>query len=128
MLRGLVEVQPKNSSDPSASGDLIALQQPSRAYHSSRHLNPPERLSAEYGVSFAPGLSPSASRSKGDDLEMSPPLSPAEPPSPGDVAEVQPSVWEPYMNRYRLVGLCTASLGNALFDGAAGALIPYMEK
>jgi hypothetical protein len=39
-----------------------------------------------------------------------------------------PTVWEPYMNRFRLFSACVMSIGNALSDSAAGALIPYMEK
>ena len=57
----------------------------------------------------------------GNELEMS------RPPTP-DAVEVVPSVWEPYMNRYRMISICLMNLGGAMNDGAAGALIPYMEK
>ncbi|KAH7129145.1 major facilitator superfamily domain-containing protein [Dactylonectria macrodidyma] len=38
-----------------------------------------------------------------------------------------PSLKVPFMNRFRLLAVCVANFGNALNDGAAGALIPYME-
>lgn len=59
------------------------------------------------------------------DLEMS---RPATPEPSDDAVEVVPTVWEPFMNRFRLLAVCLANLGNALNDSAAGALIPYMEK
>jgi hypothetical protein len=59
------------------------------------------------------------------DLEMSQPPTPT---SPRAVVEVMPSAWNPYMNRFRLMAMCIASIGNGLTDSAAGALIPYMEK
>jgi hypothetical protein len=46
---------------------------------------------------------------------------------PEDYVEAMPSVWEPYMNRYRLVAMCLGGLINGLNDSAAGALIPSME-
>lgn len=39
-----------------------------------------------------------------------------------------PSVWEPFMNRFRLMTLCLAQIGSGMNDGAAGALIPSMEE
>lgn len=59
-----------------------------------------------------------------NDLEMSRPPSPA----PGEVVEAEPSAWDPPMNKWRLLSVCLANLGNGLGDSAAGALIPYMEK
>lgn len=59
------------------------------------------------------------------DLERSRPASPV---LEVDAAEVVPSVWEPYMNRFRLLAVCLSNFANALSDSAAGALIPYMEK
>lgn len=41
---------------------------------------------------------------------------------------VVPSVWDPYMNRFRFVATCVTTIADALSDGAAGALIPYIEK
>ncbi|GKU14517.1 unnamed protein product [Fusarium langsethiae] len=60
-----------------------------------------------------------------NDLEMSRPNTPD---SNTEVVEVLPTFWNPFMNRFRALFGCLAQLGNALSDGAAGALIPYMEK
>jgi hypothetical protein len=60
-----------------------------------------------------------------EDLEMSRPVSPD--PAP-DAVDAVMSVWNPFMNRFRLLSLCLCSLGDGLSDSAAGALIPYMEK
>ncbi|CRK24205.1 hypothetical protein BN1708_013875 [Verticillium longisporum] len=45
-----------------------------------------------------------------------------------DIAEPLQSMWDPYMNRWRLLTACLMNLGNGLNDSAPGALIPYMEK
>lgn len=63
--------------------------------------------------------------SPGDDVEMSRPPSPE---SPTDGVEIQPSIWEPYMNRYRFMSACILNFQNGVNDSAPGALIPYMEK
>lgn len=60
-----------------------------------------------------------------NDLEMSRPNTPD---SNTEVVEVLSTFWNPFMNRFRALFGCLAQLGNALSDGAAGALIPYMEK
>jgi hypothetical protein len=60
-----------------------------------------------------------------NDLEMSRPNTPD---SNTEVVEALPTFWNPFMNRFRALFGCLAQLGNALSDGAAGALIPYMEK
>jgi hypothetical protein len=65
-----------------------------------------------------------------NDLEMSRPASSDDSRTdvrPEDYVEAMPSVWEPYMNRYRLVAMCLGGLINGLNDSAAGALIPSME-
>lgn len=41
---------------------------------------------------------------------------------------VVPSIWDPYMNRFRFLATCVTTIADALSDGAAGALIPYVEK
>lgn len=58
------------------------------------------------------------------DLEMSRPSTPR---ASVHAVDTVPSVWQPYMNRFRLPAMCLAILGNGLSDSAAGALIPYME-
>ncbi|KAJ2969035.1 hypothetical protein NQ176_g8876 [Zarea fungicola] len=60
-----------------------------------------------------------------DDLEMSRPSSPD---APADAVALVPTVWEPYMNRWRLLLTCASALAEGMSDSAAGALIPYMEK
>jgi hypothetical protein len=58
------------------------------------------------------------------DVEMSRPASPV---LPSEV-EILPSIWDPYMNRFRFLSSCLMNLQNGLNDSAPGALIPYMEK
>jgi hypothetical protein len=60
-----------------------------------------------------------------EDLEMSRPVSPD---PAADAVDTVMSMWDPFMNRFRLLSLCLCNLGNGLSDSAAGALIPYMEK
>lgn len=62
------------------------------------------------------------------DLEMSRPSSPVSGGGPDDGVDIVQSVWDPYMNRFRLLSACLMSVGNGLNDSAPGALIPYMEK
>lgn len=59
------------------------------------------------------------------DVEMSRPASPV---LPSDSVEILPSIWDPYMNRFRFLSSCLMNLQNGLNDSAPGALIPYMEK
>jgi hypothetical protein len=42
--------------------------------------------------------------------------------------EALQSVWNPYMNRFRLLSACLMNFANGMNDSAPGALIPYMEK
>ena len=75
--------------------------------------------------------SPSRHDLDGDDLEMSRPTTPLrdDTDSSGGVeVEAMQSVWEPYMNRFRLLAMCLMLFGNGLNDSAPGPLIPYMEK
>lgn len=37
------------------------------------------------------------------------------------------SMWDPYMNRWRLLYACLMNLANGVSDSSTGALIPYME-
>ncbi|KAF5647295.1 tetracycline resistance [Fusarium sp. NRRL 52700] len=60
-----------------------------------------------------------------DDLEMS---QPDRPDSNTETVGVAPTIWNPFMNRFRLLSTCLSQINNALSDGATGALIPYMEK
>lgn len=60
------------------------------------------------------------------DLEMSRPASPVL--NHEDGVEALQSMWEPYMNRFRLLSACSLNLMNGMNDAAAGPLIPHMEK
>ncbi|ROW13981.1 hypothetical protein VPNG_04094 [Cytospora leucostoma] len=67
------------------------------------------------------------------DLEMSRPASPAaavvdDAGHADDGVEALQSVWDPYMNRFRLMSVCLINFLNGLSDSASGPLIPYMEK
>lgn len=83
----------------------------------------------------APTASGDASSPGHHDLEMSRPATPhsnrnrsRESEGEGFTAEVQATVWEPYMNRFRMAAVSVIFFGIGLYDSAAGALIPYMEK
>lgn len=68
------------------------------------------------------------------DLEMSRPASPVaasrrhlhEPRDEG--VEALQNVWDPYMNRFRLLSACCMNLMNGMSDSASGPLLPYMER
>lgn len=63
------------------------------------------------------------------DLELSRPVSPVGPGAgQEDGVEALQNMWDPYMNRYRLMSACFMNLLNGLSDSASGPLIPYMEK
>lgn len=61
------------------------------------------------------------------DLEMSRPSSPV-PVRDDDGVEALQSVWDPYMNRFRLLSACLMNFMNGMSDSASGPLLPYMEK
>lgn len=66
------------------------------------------------------------------DLEMSRPASPAVANSDSgprdDGVEALQNLWDPYMNRFRLLSACLMNLGNGMSDSASGPLLPYMER
>lgn len=66
------------------------------------------------------------SGSASSDLEMSQPSSPVLPRDDG--VEALQSMWDPYMNRFRLMSACLMNLMNGMSDSASGPVIPYMEK
>jgi hypothetical protein len=125
MLRNLVEVQAHQSSQDEV---LVPLTAPQRAvprtYPGAPHKDDSIELQRVARDDEGAVQEPSA-RSEDDDLEGSRPASPV---GSVNAVEVLPSVWEPFMNRYRLAAVCLANFCGALNDGAAGALIPYMEK
>jgi hypothetical protein len=132
LLRNLVEIE----SQPSPSETSRPLTAPQKAYAyqrtysyqgqeepaSARRPSLPRDDSYITGGVATPGT---------EDVLLDPDLERSRPASPAlevDVVEVVPSVWDPYMNRFRLLAVCLSNFGNALSDSAAGALIPYMEK
>lgn len=125
MLRNLVEVQsgpasPNEESAPlTAPAKAVPRTYPGAPYEPD-NVDQPRRPRSERAPS---GIT--TPRTENDDVEMSRPASPV--PS-GETTEALPSVWDPYMNRFRLLAVCLSNFGNALNDGAAGAIIPYMEK
>lgn len=125
MLRNFVEVQ---SGPASPSDEYAPLTAPpkavARTYPGAPHKDNSIELQRVPRSDGCPSgvMTP---RTEFDDLEMS---RPASPHSTNETVEVMPSVWEPFMNRFRLFSVCLGNLGNALNDSAAGALIPYMEK
>ncbi|KAM0321904.1 hypothetical protein ACHAQA_009801 [Verticillium albo-atrum] len=132
LFKSLVEVESREISagTNSAGGSFPPPPQKavSRTYPGAPHRGNEsielQRLHNEHAAS-RPSSRPSTPPS-GSDLEMSRPASPSQ--DPADVAEPLQSLWDPYMNRWRLLTACLMNLGNGLNDSAPGALIPYMEK
>lgn len=122
-LRNLVEIQ----SGPSPDEATRPLTAPEKTYQRSYSYQeePVEtrRAASSHAGVFSSGVV--TPRSEDTDLERSRPTTPV---LEVDAVEVVPNVWEPYMNRFRLLAVCLANFGNALSDSSAGALIPYMEK
>lgn len=127
LLRSLIEVQSEQTRRTSEDA-LTPLTVPERTVPRTYPGAPQKDSSIELQRipqtdEQAPGAVPPDTDDV--DIEMSRPSSPV---SSANVVEVVPSVWDPYMNRFRLLAVCLANFGNALSDGAAGAIIPYMEK
>jgi hypothetical protein len=59
-----------------------------------------------------------------NELEMSRPSSPQH----GSSVDIIQTIWNPYMNRFRLTAVCVISLGLGLNDLSSGALLAYIEK
>lgn len=125
MLRNFVEVQ---SGPVSPSDEMAPLTAPARAvprtYPGAPHKGDSIELQRGPRGDGAPSgvVTP---RTEDGDLEMSRPVSPV---VTRESVEAIPSVWDPFMNRFRMFAVCLGNLGNALNDSSAGALIPYMEK
>ncbi|KAK5988094.1 hypothetical protein PT974_12233 [Cladobotryum mycophilum] len=122
-LRNLIEVQ----SGP-ADEAITPLTAPARAVPRTYPGAPQQEDSIELQRlprNDTPSIEVITPQPQDEDLERSRPSS----PDPSlEVAEVVPSVWDPFMNRFRLLAVCLVNFGNALSDSAAGALIPYMEE
>ncbi|KAG5658329.1 hypothetical protein KAF25_010510 [Fusarium avenaceum] len=125
MLSGLVVVQSAAAESPTE--ELYRpLTAPPKTLPRS-HISAPQRESFDlHNIPVRDGnKSDAVLPNVGNDLEMSRPNSPD---SNIEAVEVVPTIWNPFMNRFRIFFGCLAQLGNALSDSAAGALIPYMEK
>lgn len=48
-------------------------------------------------------------------------------PRDGGVEALQ-SMWDPYMNRFRLLSACLINFLNGMSDAASGPILPHMEK
>ena len=59
-----------------------------------------------------------------DELERSAPPTPKR----EEAVDLVQSIWNPPMNKWRLLSACLMNFANGLNDGAAGAVIPYMES
>lgn len=133
VFRSLVEIQPASGRRPPSPDETTApLTAPDKVVHRTY---PSSALPNGESAIELPAVSryeqlqsgPTTPRNEVEDLEMSVPGASA-PNTASDAVDAAMSVWDPYMNRYRLLALCACSLGNGLNDSAAGALIPYMEK
>lgn len=125
MLSGLVVVQSAAAESPTE--ELYRpLTAPPKTLPRS-HISGPQRESFDlHNIPVRDGnKSDAVLPNAANDLEMSRPNSPD---SNVEAVEVVPTIWNPFMNRFRILFGCLAQLGNALSDSAAGALIPYMEK
>lgn len=134
MFRTLVEFQPASHNPQTPDSESIApLTAPERVVQRTYPGAPAQEnssielynLSGNGGEYIAPGPITPQTEMDGEDLEMSRPVSPD---PEADAVDTVMSVWNPFMNRFRLLSLCLCSLGDGLSDSAAGALIPYMEK
>lgn len=120
---GLVQVHSGPARRPSG-GSISPLTEPPKALQKSK--SAPAGEDIELATIRAHDNTTSAVATPHDgDLEMS---RPATPDAPDEATNVVSTVWEPYMNRFRLLTACITGFTNGMNDSAAGALIPYMEK
>ena len=120
MLRDLVTVQSAPAELPSAPAKAVPRVYPGVPQReSSVEL---QRVSRPVSIPASDTTSPGSGL---EDLEMSRPASPTVPADGG--VEALPSIWDPYMNRYRFLATCLCYFTNGLSDSAPGALIPHME-
>lgn len=124
ILKSLVQVQ-SSPMERRASNDTIAPIFPVTKTQTQGSPSSPQMVIEMQNLPDQSHVSAPTELNGPVDLEMSRPPSPA---VLGDVARVVPSAWSPYMNRFRLLSVCICIFADALSDGAAGALIPYMEK
>jgi hypothetical protein len=122
MLKELVTVESAPEPMPSAPAKAVP-----RVYRSMPQKEQSIELQRARQLEIDPARSGTAT--PGDqigDLEMSHAPSPTI-TADGVEVEVLPSIWDPYMNRFRFLSTCLMNFQNGLNDSAPGALIPYME-
>lgn len=94
--------------------------------HTSIELARMSRPATHTGGYQSGTATPAYSRPASPDLESSRPASPVLPPDDG--VEALQNLWDPYMNRFRLLSACLTNLMNGMSDSSSGPIIPYMEK
>ncbi|KAH7319824.1 MFS efflux transporter [Stachybotrys elegans] len=123
LLQTFIQVQSSTSHDP-VDEIVMPLTAPAKAISRTYPGAPqPEEPSPANNTDW-PASGTASPPPVDEDLERSRPASPV---PPDTAAEVLPTIWQPFMNRFRVLAVCMANFSNALNDSAAGALIPYME-
>jgi hypothetical protein len=120
---GLVQVHSGPARRPSTES-IAPLTQPPKALQKSKSAPAGEDIELATIRAHDNNTATVAAPHNGD-IEMS---RPASPDVPDEATNVVQTVWQPYMNRFRLLAACIAAFTNGMNDSAAGALIPYMEK
>ncbi|KAL8349183.1 hypothetical protein RB601_002003 [Gaeumannomyces tritici] len=130
MLRSLVTIESTRAPQPQEPDRPPTLPESVAPKNGLPGPQRPEPIELE---TITPGPPPTdaqaAPRDAADqDLERSRPTTPRSSNGEGFTAEVQATVWEPHVNRFRMAAVSVIFFSIGLYDSAAGALIPYMEK
>lgn len=119
MLKHLVAVEPASHKATAVRDNVVLPSKPAKVAHGEFRTGSETFSSVEQSVISDFALSRSGTGDEESPRALDSP--------PEDAESIKPSAWNPYMNRYRLVAVWIALMGAGLFDGAAGAVIPYME-
>lgn len=121
----------EKSQKPISARDQSPL--PPAKAHSRTHTSAPQASEPIPLQAF--GASPDAAHTNGQkgpdaDLERSRPSSPGpgDDANPATATETLQTVWDPYMNRFRVASASFMNFANGLNDSAPGALIPTIEE
>ncbi|QIW99102.1 hypothetical protein AMS68_004620 [Peltaster fructicola] len=85
----------------------------------------------ELDAIYLPEYPTSKTPSRLDSGLVTPDLEASLPPTPHQhltSTAVVPTIWFPYMNRWRVLAACMVYLANGINDSSTGALIPYLES